>query len=102
MIASKPLLGDLQKLLKSLEAASRDRLASRSPSAVAQFDAEWQAARDAERTAATPFEWRDERVTQAGVHWVLATVFLRFLEDNGYLARPFLFGADAARTGACA
>ncbi|WP_431904558.1 BREX-2 system adenine-specific DNA-methyltransferase PglX [Micromonospora carbonacea] len=46
------------------------------------------------RTAASWTEWRDERVTQAAVAWVLGTVFVRFCEDNGllgdacYLAGP--------------
>jgi hypothetical protein len=94
MIDSKRLLADLQKLLKVLEADIRERLEMQ-PDRVAELDAEWRAARDARRTAATQFEWREERTTQAGVHWILGTVFLRFLEDNGYLERPFLFGPDA-------
>jgi hypothetical protein len=96
MIDSKRLLADLQKLLKVLEADIRERLEAQ-PERVAELDAEWRAARDARRTAATQFEWREERTTQAGVHWILGTVFLRFLEDNGYLERPFLFGPDAHR-----
>ncbi len=93
MIDSKRLLADLQKQLKLLEADIRERLESQ-PERVAELDAEWRSARDARRTAATQFEWREERITQAGVHWILGTVFLRFLEDNGYLERPFLFGHD--------
>jgi len=96
MIDSRRLLADLQKLLKTLEADIRERLETQ-PERVAELDAEWRAARDARRTAATQFEWREERTTQAGVHWILGTVFLRFLEDNGYLERPFLFGPDAHR-----
>ena len=94
MIDSKRLLADLQKLLKVLEADIRERLETQ-PERVAELDAEWRAARDARRTASTQFEWREERTTQAGVHWILGTVFLRFLEDNGYIERPFLFGPDA-------
>ena len=94
MIDSNRLLADLQKLLKELEADIRERLESQ-PERVAELDAEWRSARDARRTAATQFEWREERITQAGVHWILGTVFLRFLEDNRYLQRPFLFGPDA-------
>ena len=29
--------------------------------------------------------WRDERVTQAAAAWVLATVFVRYCEDNGLI-----------------
>ncbi|WP_166802421.1 hypothetical protein, partial [Microvirga pakistanensis] len=31
-------------------------------------------------------------VDQAAVHWILALVFLRFLEDNGLLDRPIVSG----------
>ena len=92
MIEGKDLLSDLQGLLRKLEADIRDRLDEQP----ALDTADWSKARDAKRTAATYFDWRDEAITQAGVHWILACVFLRFLEDNGYLDRPFLFGPDAA------
>src|SRR5690606_16593466 len=48
--------------------------------------------------AATWTVWRDERVTQAAVAWVLGTVFVRYCEDNGLLGdRVFLAGPDPAR-----
>src|SRR5208283_1696787 len=37
----------------------------------------------AERTRYNAFA--DEAITQAAVHWLLACVFVRFLEDNGWL-----------------
>ena len=73
MIDSKRLLADLQKLLKVLEADIAARLQSQ-PDKLAQLNAEWQAARDANRTAATRFDWQAELVTQAAVHWILANV----------------------------
>jgi hypothetical protein len=33
-----------------------------------------------------------DALTQAAVHWVLACVFLRFIEDNGLVDRPWLAG----------
>jgi len=53
---------------------------------------EWQAARNADRTAATFETWLGERVTQVAVAWVLATVFVRFCEDNGLIEYPFIAG----------
>ena len=53
---------------------------------------EWRAARNADRTAATFETWVGERVTQIAVAWVLATVFVRFCEDNGLIEYPFIAG----------
>ncbi|MFF5451594.1 BREX-2 system adenine-specific DNA-methyltransferase PglX [Streptomyces sp. NPDC012950] len=51
-------------------------------------------ARDREtgRTGDTYSAWRDERLTQVAVSWVLATVFVRFCEDNGLVDGPFIAG----------
>jgi hypothetical protein len=57
-----------------------------------ELRAEWQAARDAKRTAQAFTAWLDDEVTQAAVHWVLGCVFLRFVEDNGLVDRPWLAG----------
>ena len=53
---------------------------------------EWRAAKSADRTAATFETWLRERVTQVAVAWVLATVFVRFCEDNGLIEYPFIAG----------
>jgi N-6 DNA Methylase len=53
---------------------------------------EWRAARSADRTAATFETWIGERVTQVAVAWVLATVFVRFCEDNGLIEYPYIAG----------
>jgi hypothetical protein len=53
---------------------------------------EWTAARNADRTAATFETWLGERVTQVAVAWALATVFVRFCEDNGLIEYPFIAG----------
>ena len=57
--------------------------------------------RNADRTAATFETWLGERVTQVAVAWILATVFVRFCEDNGLIEYPFIAGpgerADQAR-----
>lgn len=93
MIQSGHLLKDLQRLLKTLEDDLRQRLDS--PGQAALNDAlktEWQAACDAARTGETYGIWREAVITQAGVHWLLSCVFLRFIEDNGLVARPWLSG----------
>jgi len=85
------LLADLTRLLKRLEDDLRQRIAE-----VAELkgglQAEWQAARDADRTAETFESWADQVITQAGVHWLLSCVFLRFMEDNELVERPWLGG----------
>ena len=53
---------------------------------------EWRAAKSADRTAATFETWVGERVTQVAVAWVLATVFVRFCEDNGLIEYPYIAG----------
>jgi hypothetical protein len=58
----------------------------------AAVEAEWRAAKEAGRTAETFETFFDGALDQAGVHWVLACVFLRFLEDNGLVERPVLGG----------
>ncbi len=54
-------------------------------------------ARGAGRTGAPWEVWRDDRVTQAAVAWVLATVFVRFCEDNELVAEPSISGPRARR-----
>lgn len=75
------LLKDLRKQVTALENDLRERTESE-PEYRAALSAEYRKAMDAGRTAATYGPWRDERVTQAAVAWVLATVFVRFCEDN--------------------
>jgi hypothetical protein len=56
------------------------------------LNAEYAAALKARRIAATYTAWRDERVTQIAVAWVLATVFVRFCEDNGLIESAWIAG----------
>ncbi|MGC7099482.1 BREX-2 system adenine-specific DNA-methyltransferase PglX [Amycolatopsis lurida] len=91
------LLADLRQQLKTLEDDLRERSAER------VFDGplheEYQKALDADRTAATYETWRDDRVTQAAVAWLLGCVYVRFCEDNGLIPEPFLSGpGDALAT----
>ena len=91
MIDAPHLLADLTRLLTRLEDDLRQRVAEVTE-LKAGLHAEWQAARDADRTAETFESWADQVITQAGVHWLLSCVFLRFIEDNELVQRPWLGG----------
>ncbi len=49
------------------------------------------------RMAAAWPAWRDDRVTQVAVAWVLVTVFVRFCEDNGLVRPVWIAGPEARR-----
>jgi hypothetical protein len=97
LIQAKQLLADLTRQLKRLEDDLRQRM-EEVPELKASLQSEWQAARDAKRTAETFESWADQVITQAGVHWLLSCVFIRFTEDNGLVERPWLAGTpDSGR-----
>lgn len=91
MIKAPPLLADLTRLLKRLEEDLLRRI-DEVTELKTSLQAEWKAARDADRTAETFETWVDQVITQAGVHWLLSCVFLRFIEDNKLVDRPWLGG----------
>lgn len=92
MINAPQLLSDLTKLLKRLEGDLLQRI-EEVTELKASLQTEWQAARDADRCAETFETWADQVITQAGVHWLLSCVFLRFIEDNQLVDRPWLGGS---------
>lgn len=90
MVSAKRLLSDLKRLRKRLEDDLRDHhAASRHRIAV---QAEWQDARDTKRTADTFESFFSATVDQGAVHWILAVVFIRFLEDNRLIDQPVMSG----------
>ncbi|MCT2580894.1 BREX-2 system adenine-specific DNA-methyltransferase PglX [Mesorhizobium sp. P16.1] len=90
MVDAGRLLGDLKKLRKKLEDdLRRYHTASAGRAAV---DAEWREAGETKRTADTFETFFGAALDQAAVHWILAVVFLRFLEDNHLLDRPYVAG----------
>ncbi|GAB3810439.1 hypothetical protein GCM10027605_48620 [Micromonospora zhanjiangensis] len=91
MIDRKLLLSDLQKQVKNLEKDLREQAESVEEVRI-KLRAEYDRAFKVGRTAATWAAWRNERVTQVAVAWVLGTVFVRFCEDNGLLLDPYLAG----------
>src|ERR1019366_280742 len=46
------------------------------------------------RTGVTFTVWREAEITQAAVAWLLACVFVRFLEDNDLLSEVYLAGPN--------
>nr|WP_203660776.1 BREX-2 system adenine-specific DNA-methyltransferase PglX [Streptomyces sp. SID14446] len=90
------MLADLIKRVKAVE-ADLDKQVKAVPEVGARLRAEYDRARELERTAATWNEWLKERVTQVAVAWVLGTVFVRFCEDNGLIPEPYLAGAAQER-----
>jgi len=107
MITSPTLLSSLQSLEKDLEDDLRRRVSpdlaeGEAETSVAQeLDAklrsEYAIALDAGRTANAFEIWREEYLTQVAVAWVLACVFVRFLEDNDLIDTPLLSGPDERR-----
>ena len=96
MIDAPALKDDLEKQVKDLEVDLRRRLKSE-PDFAAPLQAKYEVAFKARRTAAPFATWADEQITQSAVAWVLATVFIRFLEDNGFLLDPILSGPGERR-----
>ena len=90
MIDAKLLLADLKKLRKRTEDDLRQH--HRASPGRAAVEAEWREAFEAKRTADTFETFWSAALDQAAVHWLLALVFLRFLEDNLLLDRPLLSG----------
>ncbi|RLQ04569.1 BREX-2 system adenine-specific DNA-methyltransferase PglX [Micromonospora sp. BL1] len=91
MAVSTGLTAALKKVVLDLEDDLRDRVASQ-PEVLQAWEAEWRDAVSRERTAMSWQEWRDDRVTQAAVAWVLTTVFVRFCEDNRLLKPVWIAG----------
>ncbi len=97
MINRQELLSDLQTLLRTLE----DDLIARSdsdelPDVRDWLQAEYDKAKEAERTAQNYEDWLNDHVTQVAAAWVLSCVFVRFLEDNQLIDPPKIAGPGRA------
>ncbi len=93
-------LAHLPKLLQpALKALEKDLLArAKTASVEAGLKAAWEGEQKAGQTGLGFDPWRRERVTQLAVAWILSVVFVRTLEDRGYID-PRVAGAstDALR-----
>lgn len=96
MIDAKRLLGDLERLRAELEDDLRARC-DEDPVLDAPLREQYREAREAGRTGETYALWRDERLTQVAVAWILGCVFVRFLEDNELVDPPRLSGSGDRR-----
>ena len=93
MIDRHQLLSDLQSLLRTLEADLLDRSTSDEVPEVGEWlQAEYEAAKQAGRTAHTWKQWLDDFITQVAAAWTLSCVFARFLEDNRLVEPPRISG----------
>ena len=96
MPISPDLTNDLKKVVLSLEDDLRLRVESQ-PDVLHAWQGHHRDATAKERTALSWQAWRDDRITQVAVAWVLTTVFIRFCEDNGLLSKVWLAGPPARR-----
>ncbi|WP_430297723.1 BREX-2 system adenine-specific DNA-methyltransferase PglX [Sinomonas sp. B1-1] len=96
MTAGPELTAELRKLVLEVEDDLRERLAGD-----AANDARWRRehadALKAERTSSAWEAWRDDRITQSAVAWVLTTVFVRFCEDNALVSGVWITGPGPKR-----
>lgn len=96
MSATAHLTTELQQQVRLLEADLRERVEGQSDLLTA-WQSEHKEALARERTAAAWSAWRDDRVTQAAVAWVLTTVFIRFCEDNRLVRPVWIAGPEERR-----
>ena len=96
MTATAALTTDLQQQVLALEDDLRARV-----TADTELEAGWKRehrrAVEKDRTAASWVAWRDDRVTQAAVAWVLTSVFIRFCEDNALVRPVWITGPEGRR-----
>jgi Eco57I restriction-modification methylase len=62
-----------------------------------QWEQEHRRANEKERTAASWVEWREDRLDQAAVAWVLTSLFIRFCEDNALVKPVWITGPGKRR-----
>jgi len=93
---STELTGALKKVVLSLEDDLRVRVES-DPSTKSAWLDEHAKAISGERTAMSWQAWRDDRLTQVAVAWVLTSVFVRFCEDNRLVSPVWIAGPPERR-----
>ncbi|MDZ4800308.1 MAG: BREX-2 system adenine-specific DNA-methyltransferase PglX [Bryobacteraceae bacterium] len=92
MIDTARLLADLKRLVPVLEDDMRLRFTDE-PVLDTAFRERYDKARAGGRTGASYETWREGEITQAAVAWLLACVFVRFLEDNELIAERWIRNA---------
>jgi hypothetical protein len=90
------LLADLQRLVQSLKVDLLER-SREVPEVEAGLRAAHRAIAGGGRTAQAFEDWRDDYLEQVAVAWVLACVFVRYMEDNDLIAETYLAGTGDRR-----
>ncbi|MGF1648048.1 MAG: BREX-2 system adenine-specific DNA-methyltransferase PglX, partial [Kineosporiaceae bacterium] len=93
MATPSTLTADLRRLVLRVEADLMARIPVQD-GVEERWREEYDTARSVGRTATTWEQWSGSRVTQAAVAHVLATVFVRFCEDNGLIRQVWIAGPD--------
>jgi hypothetical protein len=96
MTATSALTGDLQEQVHKLEKDLLARL-EENPDQRADWQQTHRSAVQKERTAASWVDWREDRINQTAVAWVLMSVFIRFCEDNELVKPVWITGPDKRR-----
>ncbi|BBU22940.1 BREX-2 system adenine-specific DNA-methyltransferase PglX [Mycobacterium xenopi] len=102
--AAADLVAALRRQVSELEADLRARVDGddhdlRQPGVYEAWKRDYDAAFAAQRTASSWQQWRNDRVTQAAVAWVLVTVFARYCEDNALVTPRWVGGATGDERG---
>lgn len=97
--AAADLVAALRKQVLALEADLKLRVDGddhhlRQDGVYDAWKQDYETAFAAKRTAWTWLQWRDDRITQAAVGWVLLTVFARYCEDNALVKPRWIGGSD--------
>lgn len=92
MISTHLLTRDLARQATSLGQDLRTRAEGTTAEALAE---EYRGLREASVVSSSWEAWLDEQAAQAAKAWVLATVFVRFCEDNGLLDSAAIVGVDS-------
>ena len=88
------LLKGLKPVLKALDADLLKR--AQDPGVDRGLRVAWEREKAARRTGDPFATWRRRRCAQVSIAWVLSVVFVRTLEDRGFLARRRIAGDGAA------
>jgi hypothetical protein len=96
MTATPALTTDLQRQVRALEDDLRRRV-DEDPAVREEWQRTHRQATSKERTAWSWAQWRDDRVTQTAVAWVLMSVFIRFCEDNALVKPVWITGPGRRR-----
>jgi len=91
MVDIKTLLPDLRKLVKDL---TDDLLqhGSKASETAARLQDEYQQFRGSGRISQSFEEWREDYLEQVAVAWVIACIFVRFIEDNELINEGYIAG----------